>query len=209
MAVRPVGSLGEFRAAMAVNRAAWRDAYDHILPAEVLDQFEVPEGEPLRERYADARRDGQIFLVVVDPDAAGPEVAGSGTADSRVTAGPDAAPESGTGSGPGTESDPGVVAFAQFVWSPGLAKPFVGAGEAGLRALYVDPDRQDEGFGSRLLTDGLERLPGETAAVVLEAFRDNDAARGFYESRGFALRDEATFEVDGAAYPTVVYERPV
>lgn len=192
MEVRPVESLEEFRAAMAVNRTAWRDAYAGILPGDVLDRFEVPEGEALRERYADARRDGQVFLVAVDPGGAG-----SGAADS------------GGAAGSGTGSDPRVVAFAQFVRDPALAKPFVGAGEAGLRALYVDPGRQGEGFGSRLLADGLDRLPEETDAVVLEAFRDNDPARGFYESRGFALRDEATFEVDGEAYPTVVYERPV
>ncbi|QLG60841.1 GNAT family N-acetyltransferase [Halorarum salinum] len=186
MEVRPVESLEEFRAAMAVNRTAWRDAYAGILPGDVLDRFEVPEGEALRERYADARRDGQVFLVAADPDAAGSGVAGSGTGH-----------------------DPGVVAFAQFVRTPDLAKPFVGADEAGLRALYVDPGRQGEGFGSRLLADGLDRLPADTEAVVLETFRDNDAARGFYESRGFALRGEATFEVEGEAYPTVVYGKPV
>lgn len=179
MDVRPVDSLAEFRGAMAVNRAAWRDAYARILPDEVLRRIAVPAGERLRERYADARREGQQFLVAADPAT-------------------------------GAEGDQVEISgFAQFVWRPKLSKPFVGDDEAGLRALYVDPERQGEGIGSRVLRHGIDRLPADTEAVVLETFRDNDAARGFYEARGFTSRTEATFEVDGKSYPTVVYEKQI
>ena len=175
MEVRTVESLGAFRGAMAVNRAAWRDAYDDILPTVILEGLSVPEGPELRERYTDARRDGQAFLVAVDP----------------------------------AETDSGVVGFAQFVHDPGLSKPFVADDEAGLRAIYVDPDRQGEGVGSTLLAEGFDRLPAHVAAVVLEAFRDNDAARAFYESRGFTARSRSEFEIAGESYPTVVYEKRV
>ncbi|WP_313692925.1 GNAT family N-acetyltransferase [Halorarum halobium] len=181
MEVRPVTSLEEYRGAMAVNRTAWRDAYGHILPAEVLDGFTVPEGRELRERYDDARREGQTFLVAV-----------GGADDGSAARDADAL---------------GVAGFAQFVLDAALTKQFVGDDEVGLRAVYVAPDRQGEGIGSRLLEAGVDRIPDDAEALVLEAFRDNDAARGFYDSRGFTVRGEATFEVAGEAYPTVMYEK--
>lgn len=183
MEIRPVDSIEEFRDAMAVNRAAWRDAYDDILPADVLDGLDVPEGDALRELYADACTEGQHFLVAVDR-------------------------ETGAERGGGANG-PDVVGFGQFVHHPGLSKPFVGDDETGLRALYVEPDRQGEGIGSKLLEAGVARLPSGTHAVALEEFRENDAARGFCESRGFARRGENSFEVGGEPYPTVMYERPV
>lgn len=66
--VRPVASPTEFRAAMAVNRDAWRDAYAGILPAERLDAMTVPDGADLRERYERSTGDGRTFLVAVDPE---------------------------------------------------------------------------------------------------------------------------------------------
>lgn len=165
---------------MVMNRTVWRDAYADILTPDVLNDLDIPEGEALRERYVDARRTGQQFLVTVDSD-----------------------------SGDSTSGDPAVIGFAQFVLDSDLSKPFVGDDEAGLRALYVAPDRQGEGIGTRLLDAGLDRLPADTDAVVLETFRDNDAARGFYESRGFSLRDEATFDIADESYPTVVYAKSV
>ncbi|MFC7135845.1 GNAT family N-acetyltransferase [Halobaculum litoreum] len=65
--VRPVASATEFRAAMAVNRAAWRDAYAGILPAERLDAMTVPSGRELQARYERAVDDERAFLVAVDP----------------------------------------------------------------------------------------------------------------------------------------------
>ncbi|QLG28339.1 GNAT family N-acetyltransferase [Halorarum halophilum] len=182
MEIRPVDSIEEFRDAMAVNRAAWRDAYDDILPAEVLDGLDVPEGDALRELYADACAEGQHFLVALD-------------------GGPD------TGRGDSGATD--VVGFAQFVHHPRLSKPFVGDEETGLRALYVEPDEQGEGVGSELLGSGFDRLPSDTDAVALEVFRENDDVREFYESRGFDRRGENSFEVGEEQYPTVVYEKPV
>ena len=64
--VRPVASPTEFRAAMVVNRAAWRDAYADILPDERLDGMTVPDGVELQERYDRATAEGRAFLVAVD-----------------------------------------------------------------------------------------------------------------------------------------------
>ena len=64
--VRPVASPAEFRAAMAVNRAAWRDAYADILPDDTLAEMTVPDGVDLQERYDRSTGEGRTFLVAVD-----------------------------------------------------------------------------------------------------------------------------------------------
>lgn len=55
-----------------------------------------------------------------------------------------------------------------------------------LGAIYVHPDRQGEGVGSRLLA-GIEALARDDGyhAVRLVVMAANDDARGFYEARGF------------------------
>lgn len=64
--VRPVASPSEFRAALVVNRDAWRDAYAEILPDERLAEMEIPDGLELQGRYDRATGDGRAFLVAVD-----------------------------------------------------------------------------------------------------------------------------------------------
>jgi ribosomal protein S18 acetylase RimI-like enzyme len=201
MEVRPPRSLAEFRAAYAVNRDAWRDAYDHILPDDVLGDLTVPGGADLRERYETATGDGRTYLVAVD----------SGSASDGVAVEP---PENGDsaasddGEEPMEASDDRVVlGFASFVWDSADTKAFVPDGAAGLRAIYVHPDAQGNGVGSDLLSAGVARVPDDCTAAVLEVFAANGDARGFYEARGFEWVGESFFEVAGESYPTAVYER--
>ncbi|UIP00011.1 GNAT family N-acetyltransferase [Halobaculum sp. CBA1158] len=170
--IRPVASPTEFRAAMVVNRDAWRDAYVDILPAEQLESMGVPDGVDLQERYERSTGDGRTFLVAVDRE-------------------------------PGA-----VVGFAGAVWGEGR-KAFCERDDAELRALYVAPDRQGEGIGSALLAEAVERAPDRHGRLVLETFRENDDARGFYEARGFERVGASSFEVEGTAYPTTVYAQPL
>ena len=72
--------------------------------------------------------------------------------------------------------DDGVFGFADF----GTASE----GEAGLVAIYVLPEAQRQGLGSRLLDAGLSRFSPNTR-FVLSVERDNPKARRFYEPRGF------------------------
>jgi putative acetyltransferase len=58
-------------------------------------------------------------------------------------------------------------------------------GEGHIHMLFVDPARQARGAGRALLADAEAR-----GAVSLESFRDNHAARGFYEKHGWALARE-------------------
>jgi len=76
-------------------------------------------------------------------------------------------------------------------------RPDVGVGE--VSALYVRPDRQGEGVGSRLLETltGRQREAGVTEQRVY-VFAGHDEAVGFYESKGFEADERfAAAEVDG------------
>lgn len=53
-----------------------------------------------------------------------------------------------------------------------------------LDQLYVDPVRQGEGIGGRLLATAKERRPG---GLSLWTFAANETARRFYERHGFAV----------------------
>ncbi len=72
--------------------------------------------------------------------------------------------------------DDEVFGFADFLPVPD--------GTAELAAIYVLPEAQGQGLGSRLLDAGLNRFPANTR-VVLSVERDNQKARRFYEARGF------------------------
>lgn len=57
--------------------------------------------------------------------------------------------------------------------------------------LYVHPERQGEGIGSQLL-DALTVRHRERGATEqrVDVFADHDAAIGFYEAKGFEVREE-------------------
>lgn len=101
--------------------------------------------------------------------------------------------------------DDRVVGFAEFRWGDVETKSFVDDGEAGLKAIYVDPDLWDEGVGTALLEAGIERLPRSVDTVRLEVFVGNERGRQFYEARGFEATETTKTEVAGERYDAVVY----
>jgi ribosomal protein S18 acetylase RimI-like enzyme len=105
------------------------------------------------------------------------------------------------------DDDGRVVGYAAVRWAE--TKPFVGEDEAGLKELYVRPDRWGEGVGGELLERAIGTLPDGTEAVLLETLDGNDRAAGFYEARGFRQVGERPVEVAGETYPALVYGRPL
>ncbi len=98
-----------------------------------------------------------------------------------------------------------VRGYAAVRWLPDETKEFVGADEAGLKELYVDPDHWSEGVGTALLEAAVDLVPDDATALVLETLAGNEVGRRFYEARGFERRGTSTFEVAGEPYETVIY----
>lgn len=189
MDVRPAQSHADVRGAIEVNRTAWREAYADILPESTLPDPEAPlSAESVEGRFDDIENRAEIaFLVACDGDET-PDVTG---ADSDVS-----------------DRDDDVCGFAEFVWGDGT-KEFVPEDAVELRAVYVDPTCWGEGVGTALLAAAADHLPAEKRTLVTETFAENEVARRFYEARGFDAVDEHAFDIDGEAYPTVVYEMPL
>ena len=103
--------------------------------------------------------------------------------------------------------DDGVVGYAAVRWAE--TKPFVADDEAGLKELYVRPDRWGKGVGGELLERAIGTLPDGTEAVLLETLDGNDRAAGFYETHGFRRVGGRTVEVAGGQYSALVYRRPL
>lgn len=97
-----------------------------------------------------------------------------------------------------------VRGFADFRWGDSDTKEFVAEGEAGLKAIYVDPSYWNQGIGSALLDRGLDILPDSVEAVRLEVFSENDIGRRFYEKQGFVETETGAYEIEGDTYSTSI-----
>ena len=173
-----VADTGHVDGICRVGTASWRDAYSDVLPADYVEAN-------VSGRYDADRIVGQIdgtgdtggigqWLVALDRDPDESD-AGSPGADS---AGP-------------SESVVGTVRDD---------RPEPGVGE--VSGLYVHPDWQGAGVGSRLLSALTERQRED--GVVEQhtyAFADNDAAIGFYESKGFEAGERSAAATVGGVDP--------
>jgi ribosomal protein S18 acetylase RimI-like enzyme len=68
--------------------------------------------------------------------------------------------------------------------------------EAELAAIYVLPEMQGRGIGSRLLKAGIGRFP-LSKSLVLQVEKDNMRARRFYEAHGFRHEGDHAVEFCG------------
>jgi ribosomal protein S18 acetylase RimI-like enzyme len=79
---------------------------------------------------------------------------------------------------------------------------FVATSGARLDQLFVEPEYQGRGIGTRLLTTALARMP---PSVTLTVFADNGPARRFYQRHGFRKVGQFLNETENAIELT--YER--
>ncbi|WP_231182852.1 GNAT family N-acetyltransferase [Haladaptatus sp. DYF46] len=98
-----------------------------------------------------------------------------------------------------------VRGYAYFRWGDDETKEFVGADEAGLKEIYVDPDDWGRGIGTALLEHGLARLPESITALKLEALSENDSGKRFYTARGFEPIKESTITIADESYSATIY----
>lgn len=167
MELRQMRGRADARAIARINALAGREAYDDLLPANALEQFDPdPSDERVQELADQLRgdRDG-IFVAEVDGAARG---------------------------------------YGYVRWGEDT-KSFVGASEAGLKELYVEPDYWGEGIGTALLERGIDRLPPSIDRMKLEMLDGNAVGRRFYDARGFERTGSSEFEIAGEPYPTAIY----
>jgi len=98
-----------------------------------------------------------------------------------------------------------VVGYAFVRW--GETKSFVDEYEAGLKELYVHPERWSEGIGTKLLDACLDAIPAEYRRIKLEMLAGNELAQSFYTSRGFERTGSRRAEFGGETLETAIYER--
>ncbi len=146
-----------------------------------------------REAYADILPADLIEQQPVDP------------ADAEVQRWYEGLSENSDGVFVAVESDETVCGFADFRWGAVETKEFVGEDEAGLKAIYVHPDRWGEGIGTALLEHGIQNLPADVEAIRLEMLSGNEIGHEFYMARGFKRTGTATHELGGTEYPTDIY----
>jgi len=87
------------------------------------------------------------------------------------------------------EADGAVIAYAATT-------------EGWLNHLFVHPDHQGAGHGSRLLTKAMEGMDG----IQLWTFQGNTRARAFYEGKGFSAVEFTDGEGNEEKIPDVRYE---
>lgn len=165
---RELAGRATVREAICTHGSAWQEAYDDLLPADVLDAVTVDPGPADIDRWLDRLPDdgGAAWAATVE----------------------------------------GTVCGYVFVrWAE--TKSFVRDDEAGLKEIYVHPDRWGEGVGTAMLGWAVESLPADRQGLALETLAGNDRGRAFYESRGFTADGHSQIEIAGDAYETVVYRR--
>ncbi|WP_440770534.1 N-acetyltransferase family protein [Natronorubrum sp. DTA28] len=167
MELRRLQGTSDVRAIVRINALAWREAYEELLPADVLERFDPDPSDEYVQEYAMQLREARdgIFVANVDGTTCG---------------------------------------YSYFRWGDGT-KSFVGANEAGLKEIYVDPDYWGQGVGTALLERGLDAIPAPIDRLRLEMLDGNDLGHRFYDARGFERTGSSEFEIGDESYPTAIY----
>jgi ribosomal protein S18 acetylase RimI-like enzyme len=96
------------------------------------------------------------------------------------------------------ERDGAIVGFANIVPT--------GDHEADLAAIYVLPEAQGSGIGSRLLDAAMTALPDVTTLWV-RVERDNAIGRRFYDAKGFTEVDAIVEQIAGSSFHLILMRR--
>lgn len=111
------------------------------------------------------------------------------------------------------EQEGKVVARGRIGFTEDEVHSFVDVGEkeVQLRAFYVHPDYWNQGIGTRLLEELVDRIPERFEKLKVETFEGADAVE-FYRRKGFRVVEKGIFSAEDTPlvkkdYPTVVMEK--
>jgi GNAT superfamily N-acetyltransferase len=105
-----------------------------------------------------------------------------------------------------------VLGQGRIAWCDDTTESYTDTdrGEAELRSMYVHPDHWNEGIGSEIIGELVERCPVEPSALKAETYEGSDAAE-FYRSKGFRVVQRSAVKASETGmsrdYGTVVLER--
>jgi len=179
-----------------LNREAMAETPEWVVDAPATDL------EDVRDHYLDAG--GEFLVGEVDRrETSNSERGGTirepdGEVDRRETS--------------NGERDRDIVATGAFEPLTGwLSEHFdAAAGTGELSRVRVDPEMQGRGFGTRIVEELARRARRRGyRALVLDTGADNDRARGFYESLGYACVGEETVTFDDVTLDLALYWRRV
>lgn len=74
-----------------------------------------------------------------------------------------------------------IVGFAFISWKES---------DAELESIYIIPEYQGQGIGTKMLDFVIKKIPDQVESVGVGAIKENEAARRFYTSKGFEEKDE-------------------
>ena len=100
------------------------------------------------------------------------------------------------------------LASDAFDWSvvevDGVVIGFLGFANDAIEALFIDPDRRGQGAGT-VLVDYAQRLA--RGALAVDVNEQNEAARRFYERRGFVVVGRSPTDSGGRPFPILHMKR--
>ncbi|MFB6145495.1 MAG: N-acetyltransferase family protein [Candidatus Nanohaloarchaea archaeon] len=70
-------------------------------------------------------------------------------------------------------------------------------GGASLHRIYLDPDYQRQGIGSKLYERMMKELPETTEKIELEVLAENKKGKSFYRKKGFETQETEEIELKG------------
>ncbi len=79
----------------------------------------------------------------------------------------------------------------------GFVHASVEDGEATLHRIYLDPEYQGEGVGSKLYEKAENDIRQKADMIELEVLAENEKGKGFYLKQGFEERKEEEVELKG------------
>lgn len=94
-----------------------------------------------------------------------------------------------------SEVDGKVIGFANY-------SPVKEEGNVELSAIYLYPEYQGKGIGTRLLQAGIKNIEG-TKEIFVNVEKDNEIGINFYKAKGFEVISEFDDDFDGHILKTV------
>lgn len=187
----------DLRDALAVRERTLRVGYRGVVDQDLLEAAAEEPDDAAVDALADAVEDeaGALVLAELGDD----DGVGDGTSDGVGTGADEPAAD------PDAGSDREVVGYVRARY--GATSDYLGALDAEIVELYVDPAHWRQGVGTRLLEAAGEWTPPNLRGTGAELLAANERGRAFLEANGFAVEGTGETTFGGETLEAVRYRR--